>query len=1064
MNFLNDYFKFDNKLVVNGLTKELNLLYIVKLYEHLNDSVLVVTKNLYDANNIYNGLQTYLDNVLLFPMDDFLTSVIVAESPELKFTRLETLKKIKEGKYVIVMNLMAYLKFLPNKNESLGVKIKVGDTFNRKEFLNKIEEFGYHKESIVTSTGEYAVRGFIVDLFGINEVNPVRFEFNDDEIESIRYFDEETQMSINKVDSFTLSPINEVLRDKTSILDYFKNSNVVFIDYDQIEISYKNLCEDVVSYKEKNNVNEKLMFELNELVPTYSQVINTISSYQSKNSIVYNSQEISNYNLNFEKLKDDIYVYNKKGYKVIFCLSKDSQIKQIKELDVTAKYVKMRLNKGFILDNKYVVISENDLENNNHYTQKYKNTYKFGKKLKNYNQLEIGDYVVHLAHGIGIYNGLVKLSKNGVLKDYIQILYAGNDKIYVPVEKISTIYKYGDKDGAKPNINKLNSTSWAKTKKYVTSKIKDISKELIELYKTRLSITNRPYIAYPEEEVFGSGFQYELTKDQIKSISDILADLQTNHPMDRLLCGDVGFGKTEVALRAMFEAILNNEQVMYLCPTTILSNQQYQVALKRFKEWPIEVALLNRFTTKKEAKRITEGLKNGTIDVVFGTHRLFGDDVELKKLGLLIIDEEQRFGVSHKEKIKKLKTNVNVLTLSATPIPRTLKMALSGIKDLSVIDTAPINRYPVQTYVIKDDDLIVRDALYKELARNGQSFVLFNSVENIENQVYKIRQMVPEARITYAHGQMSKEELENIMADFIDHKFDILVCTTIIESGIDIPNANTLIVYDADRFGLSQLYQIRGRVGRSNKIAYCYLLYSPVKTLNEVAVKRLNAIKEFTELGSGVKVAMRDLSIRGAGDIFGSSQAGFVDSVGIALYTKMIDDELRRQKGEQVDDEEEEDGQTLLNVQTHISDDYVSDEDVKIEIHQIINTVDSYEKFKEVKKELEDRFGSINEDIENYMYEEWFESIAKKLNITRVTQTNREVEIELPEEITNRIKGDKLLVEAYRINPKFNLRYFNKRIFISLPLRNLEESFLVYLVKLLSNLPLNEDKIKNSLQ
>ena len=549
------------------------------------------------------------------------------------------------------------------------------------------------------------------------------------------------------------------------------------------------------------------------------------------------------------------------------------------------------------------------------------------------------------------------------------------------------------------------------------------------------------------ETDFANNFLYTPTKDQDKVIKEIDQDLKDQVPMDRLLCGDVGFGKTEVAFRAMFKTVLNNHQVLYLCPTTILSKQQYKNAQERFKDYPIEIGLLNRFTSQKETKRILEGLEKGTIDIVFGTHRLLSNDVKFKKLGLLIVDEEQRFGVTHKEKIKKFKTDVNVLTLSATPIPRTMKMAMSGLRDLSIIDTPPVNRYPIQTYVLEENDLIIKDAIYKELARKGQIFILYNNIDKLDSIVSHIKSLVPEARIISAHGRMNKIELENVMQDFIDFKYDILVCTTIIETGIDIPNTNTLIIYNADRFGLSQLYQIRGRVGRSNKIAYAYLLYDKSKMLNDIAIKRLDAIKEFTELGSGYRIAMRDLAIRGAGDILGSEQAGFVDSVGINLYMQMIEEEMKRLKGEEV--KEDETKESLVDVSTHISDEYTTDDEIKIEIHQKINEVDSMESLKKVKEELEDRFGKVNETMIIYMYEEWFEKLARSLNITRVTQTERFVEIELPEELSSNIKADKLFLESYNINPNLKFAYQNKRIKITLMLKPNDKHFLYTFVPVL---------------
>ena len=716
-----------------------------------------------------------------------------------------------------------------------------------------------------------------------------------------------------------------------------------------------------------------------------------------------------------------------------------------------------KINNGFIFQN-YVVIAENDIERVKNAVINYKNSYKVGKKLKDFGQLSIGDYVVHSAHGIGIYNGVITLTKNGLKKDYIQINYQGNDKIYIPVEKISTIFKYAGKEGSVPKLDKLNSTSWIKKKRELRSRIKDISGELIKLYAARSSIKGIPFKSYAEEDVFGSEFIYEETDDQIKAIKDIDNDLSSEVPMDRLLCGDVGFGKTEVAFRAMFKTILNNKQVFYLCPTTILSKQQYENAVERFKNYPIEIALLNRFTSQKETKRILEGLEKGTIDLVFGTHRLLSDDVKFGKLGLLIVDEEQRFGVTHKEKIKEYKNDVNVLTLSATPIPRTLKMALSGLRDLSLIDTPPTNRYPVQTYVIQDNDLIVKDAIYKELSRNGQIFILYNRVAGIESMRDKLHKLVPEARITVAHGQMNKQELENVMESFVNYEYDILLCTTIIETGIDISNANTLIIYDADNFGLSQLYQIRGRVGRSNRIAYAYLMYDKSKMLNEIAMKRLQAIKEFTELGSGYRIAMRDLSIRGAGDLLGSEQAGFVDTVGIELYMQMIDEEMRRMKGEVIEeDEENTSNKSLVEVETHIDDKYVSDEDIKIEIHKKINEIDSLDKLKEVRKELEDRFGKISKEIEIYMYEEWFEKIAEKLKITTVRQNERELEIELPVEVSQNIHGDTFFMKAYQINPRFRLKYLHNQVIIALTLLNQKEHFLYYVIPLLQEV-MNEIK------
>lgn len=1048
MKFLDDYFKYEIGVEISGLTEQLNVFYLLKLYEKYDRNIIVLTSSLYEANKIYNLLSNYLENSLIFPMDDFLSSMIVASSPELKYKRLETLDKLKSNnKYIIVTNLMGYLKFLPSKNVDNSIVINKGEEIKRDNLVNSLVNLGYHIDSLVTASGEVSVRGFIVDIYPIDEAHPIRIEFDGNVIESIRYFDENTQLSCGNKNNIVVKAIDEVASDDNdSLFNYANNPLVVYIDKSQIDASYKKLVEDIFEYKLNNDIESKLMFEIDDINDKDKIYINLFESGK------YNigAKSIENYNQDFEKLVKDYNSFKKSGKEIYFYLSTEKQAHKIKELISDANIVLKFIGNGFILD-KYVVIGEYDIEKVNHQVNNYKNNFHIGKRIKDFNQLEKGDYVVHVAHGIGIYNGITTLTIKGAEKDFLTINYAGSDKIYVPVEKIATIYKYTGKDGSVPKINKLGSPNWEKTKKYVASKVKDISADLIKLYKERLNLRKIPYKDFVEEEEFAYSFKYELTKDQQKSITDINNDLKSDIPMDRLLCGDVGFGKTEVALRAMFKTVLNNHQVMYLCPTTILSKQQYTVAKNRFKDYAIEIALLNRHVTTAHAKKIIEDFKNGKIDILFGTHRILSDDVKAKDLGLLVVDEEQRFGVTHKEKIKSLKKDVNVLTLSATPIPRTLKMALSGLRDLSVIDTPPVNRYPVQTYVVAEDDLLIKDAIYKEMSRNGQIFILYNKVDSISKYASHIKDLVPDAKITFAHGKMDKNELDNIMTSFINFEYDILICTTIIESGIDIPNVNTLIIHNAENFGLSQLYQIRGRVGRSDKIAYAYLMYEKNKVLNELSIKRLNSIKEFTELGSGYRIAMRDLSLRGAGDIFGASQAGFVDSVGISLYMKMIEDEIKRQQGEYVY-EEDDDSKSLINVTTHISDSYVTDEDIKIEIHQKINEIDSYEKLLLVKTELEDRFGKITDEMLVYMYEEWFEKIANKFGIKKVLQTDRYVEVTLPEEISKNVKGDKLLIEAMSLTKYFNIKYFNKQIIITLYINNLEKHFIFYLVTLLEKI------------
>ncbi len=1066
MDFLNEYFKYENGLTITGLTRELNVFYVLNLFNSENKNVLVLANTLYEANMFYESLKTYTEDVCLFPMDDFLTSVAVAISPDLKIKRLETLERIRTvNKCIVVTNLMGYLRFLPDMNNTSNLEFNLdkNTSIEREDILELLDKYGYIRESVVTTTGEYAVRGYIIDLFIIDEEHPIRIEFFGDDVDSIRYFDENTQLSIKEIDSIKIKPYTEVVSDSySSLCDYMNDPWLLMINRDQIELSYAKLVDDINEYNESTEQTKKHMYDWEDINYKHVMYLNSVNDNDYGKVLSFKSQEIENFNSDFELLGKYCSKQLLGNKTVVLCLSKENQLKSLvpflesyhvvknnrlinKEINILYK----KINNGFVFD-QYVVISENDIERTKNATINYKNSYRIGKKIKDFGQLSSGDYVVHSQHGVGIYNGVITLTKNGLKKDYLQINYYGNDKVYIPVEKISTIFKYAGKEGSVPKLDRLNSTSWVKKKREMRNKIKDISSELIKLYAARSNVKSTPFKSYAEEAVFGSEFIYDETIDQLKAIEDIDKDLSSEVPMDRLLCGDVGFGKTEVAFRAMFKTIVNNKQVFYLCPTTILSKQQYELALDRFKNYPIEIALLNRFTSSKEVKRILEGLEKGTIDLVFGTHRLLSDDVKFNKLGLLIVDEEQRFGVTHKEKIKEYKNDVNVLTLSATPIPRTLKMALSGLRDLSIIDTPPVNRYPVQTYVIQENDLIVKDAIYKELSRDGQIFILHNRVASIEGMASKIKQLVPEAKICIAHGQMSKNELEDVMECFVNHEYDILLCTTIIETGIDISNANTLIIYDADNFGLSQLYQLRGRVGRSNRIAYAYLMYDKSKMLNDIAIKRLQAIKEFTELGSGYRIAMRDLSIRGAGDLLGSEQAGFVDTVGIELYMQMIEEEMRRMKGEEIpEDEEDTSNKSLVEVETHIDDTYVSDEDIKIEIHKKINEIDGYKKLLEVKHELEDRFGKISQELEIYMYEEWFEKQAKTLGITTVHQSDREIEIELPKELSDKVEGDKFFIQAYNINPRFRLKYLHNQIIIALTLLNQKEHFLYYIVPLM---------------
>ena len=1082
-----------------GLNDEFFSLYINKLFNELKNNVLIVTSSLFEANMLYTFLNSYTKDVLLFPMDDFLTTESIAVSPDLKITRLETINELLNNtKKIVITHLNGYLRYLPTKEKYVDsiIKLKVGEEISRDELVKKLSSLGYDKESIVTKTGELGVRGFVIDVFPVQFEHPLRIEFFGDEIDSIRYFDEDTQKTINNINECCIFPNTEFLIDNyfdneknnqkylrelsngniNSLYDYMDKPITVFKNYNQIKISFNNMLEQIAEYRadRDQDFTDDYMYNLDDInkdkVIYYNTIDNIIDGLDKKYVINYSIKELDNFNENIDLINKYLSDNISKGKTIIIAI-KEFQIKSfIKYLNLpyllTTPYnivknriniVNLELNKGFVFGD-IVLLTETELFNKKVNKAKYKTNFKYSSKIRNINNLEIGDYVVHSLHGIGVYNGIKTLKQGEFLKDYIEILYQGKDKLYIPVEKIELISKYTGKEGVAPKINKLGGTEWQKTKLRVKNKVKDIAEKLLKLYAIREMKKGFQFSKDNElQEMFESEFSYTPTKDQLLATEQIKEDMESAVPMDRLICGDVGYGKTEVAFRAMFKAVNDGKQVLYLCPTTILSNQQYENAKERFKNFPVNIALLNRFTSIKETKKIIQDLEDKKVDIVFGTHRLLSDDVRPKDLGLLVIDEEQRFGVVHKEKIKEYKENVDVLTLTATPIPRTLQMSMTGLRSMSLIETPPVDRYPVQTYVMEENNHIIKDAVYKELSRNGQVFILYNRVETIESKKAELERLIPEARIVFAHGQMSKDELENRMIDFIDHKYDILLCTTIIETGIDIPNVNTLIILNADYFGLSQLYQVRGRVGRSNKIAYAYLMYDKNKMLNETAVKRLNVIKEFTELGSGFSIATRDLSIRGAGDILGSEQAGFIDNIGIELYLKILNEEVARLKGEKVEEEEIKDEKPLLNVETHIDDKYVEDTDLKIEIHKKINEIDSYEKLLSIKKELEDRFGKLDEKVITYMYEEWFESLAKKNEVEEVHQTKNFIELVFSQEISNKIDGESLFYDAVQLSRMFRFQMKHNRLIVILDTIKLEENYIFLLTKLLDKIKLKEE-------
>lgn len=1079
----------DDCVDVIGLNKGVQASYVWNLFRVSNKSLIVVTNTLFEANSLYKLLSFYTtESVLFFPMDDFLVSEALAISPDLMSKRIETLNELatKNNKNIIITNLLGYLRFLPSKElwKKLQIFLSRTQTIERDELVNRLNMIGYEKNSIVTKTGEYANRGYILDIFPYGEEEPIRIEFFDNEIEEIRSFNPETQLSSQRKENIIIYPFTEFINEKliddipkrqsllprvvsevSMLSDYIDDSLVVFIDINEIKLAYERILEEVTEFKQTDQFQiTSYMHDLNSVLPNkYLNILKTDNYSQDKLKEVYKTMEVDSFNGNFVSIDNFIKTQQRQGKRVIVCLDNNQMINDFKT-KTTLDYiitnleeikndkvniVLLKMHNGFIInDDVYITTNEVYKRQEN---ISYRSKFRYGSKIRDINKLSVGDYVVHSSFGIGRYLGIVTLTPKGLKKDYIHLQYKDNDKLYIPVEKIEYISKYSSNEGAVPRLSKLGGTEWVKQKARVKGKVKDIAKQLLETSAKRKLVKGFAFYADDEDQYkFEKNFLYQETKDQLKAIKDIKEDMQMPYPMDRLLCGDVGYGKTEVAFRAIFKAIKSGKQVAFLCPTTILAKQHYENALSRFEGFGVNIEVLNRFITPKNKDQILENIKSGKTDLIIGTHMLLNKDIVYKDLGLLVIDEEQRFGVSHKEKIKEFQKNIDVLTLSATPIPRTLQMSLSGVRGLSLIETPPAYRYPIQTYVLRENDQVIKDAIYKELSRDGQTFILYNNVMSIDNMVSRIKKLVPEAKVTFIHGQMNKNQIESTMEDFVLGNYNVLVCTTIIETGIDIQNANTLIVIDADHFGLSQLYQIRGRIGRGKNIGYAYLMYHKNKELNDIAQKRLDAIKEFTELGSGYALAVRDLSIRGAGDILGAEQSGFIDTIGYDMYIKILNEEVERLKGNISEEEviEKPEEKPLLQVSTHVSEKYTNSEDLKIEIHKKINTINSYKQFMLIKEELEDRFGKLDDDIINYMKEELFEVLAKEKGVIKVEQLPNKIITYFKKE--KQIDGANLLVNLFNLSRNFSIEYTNNILKIILDTRSLDNHFIEYMLKMIN--------------
>lgn len=1082
-----------NPIAIHGLSKESLGHIVYALKEDTNKQILVVSSDERKAKKIYEDLTNFNVPVELYSSRELVFYDIEAFSYETIHSRLKVLSKLSDGENLVVVT---YVEALLNKIMSEELfrnhteNIRYGEIVKIEELARNFVIKGYERVNMLEGKGQFSIRGGIIDFFPPYSDYPYRVELFDDEVDSIRVFDIDTQRSIERVDKVIIPPTREVLisnefKDKVllNIDEDFKKSTKKFKDGSKekilLEDKFSKYIESINEGLSINNIdmivpympNGKLgnlidylnedslvllddskrieervkeiyndfifkftdVFQQGELLSNHEDIyhdyekiskkikdytcitatsfLQSDEKYNPKSILNINTKSMQSFHNKIDFLVEELEHYKYRGYKtIVFSGTKDrgKRLEQtLKEKGVECIYIENEersikssqvfivpgtINGGFEYSTiKFVLISDKEVFGTNK-RKISKPLKKNRKKITDFSDLRIGSYVVHENHGIGQYLGVEQLDIQGIKKDYLTIKYRGKDKLYVPIDQMNLMQKYVGADKSKPKINKLSSAEWSKTKAKAKKAIEDMAKDLLELYAKRQSAEG---FVFSSDNIWQSQFEdtfpYDETEGQLRSIREIKKDMERSRSMDRLLCGDVGYGKTEVALRAAFKAIMDNKQVAFLVPTTILAQQHFNTIIDRFEEFPIKVDMLSRFKTSGEQKKVLEELRNGNTNIVIGTHRLLSKDVKFNDLGLLIVDEEQRFGVKHKETLKRIKENVDVLTLTATPIPRTLHMSLIGIRDMSIIDEPPEERYPIQTYVVESNEQLIREAIIKEINRGGQVYFVYNRVETIDKMAARLKKLVPEANIAVGHGQMSERELERVMVKFLKKEYNVLVCTTIIETGLDIPNVNTIIVYDSDKMGLSQLYQLRGRVGRANRLAFAYLMYERDKVLSEVAEKRLKAIKEFTEFGSGFKVAMRDLEIRGAGNLLGLQQHGHIESIGYDLYVKYLNETIKKFKG----DVKEEVVETTieLNVDGYIPDRYISDEEIKVEIYKKIASIENEEDYHDLVEELIDRFGDVPREVDNLMKVSYIKYISSHSYITSIVQNKDFIKI-----------------------------------------------------------------------
>lgn len=1101
-----------------NVTQEALLLYGVSRKN--KTPLFVVKENDVQVQELAKQLREINPNlkVVTYLHEESLRIEAIASSDVMRLERVNALYCILKNDFDICLthSNAAIRKISPKSVLREGIlSVTLNQEISMNDFAKKLVQLGYTRVKYVERPFTFAMRGGICDVFSPQSDNPIRIEFFDVEIESLRYFDISSQKSIETIESAEivfasdvlleekdlvqitasleqdLRRSNEALQDEVmmkldflnnlyyedamypylaywdryeTILDYIDDNLLIYSPIESIERSLIQNQEDVAEYIYERYENNLLLPNVN-VYPDY----HCLDRYSAINIYEYqHDQEIyfpwHPANIVSNQLEDVLKVIAKESLnsRIIIVLSDDemeSFLEKLIKASLTYEifqeqtkpgiYIQMgELSTGFVLEDiKTNVYTGKELNKNHHKFYRYDDKFLKAESLNQIQDLETFDYVVHRQYGIGKYMGITTKEIEGILKDFMRIQYRDGDELFVPLEQFNLVRKYISSEAVSVRLSKLGSSAWRKSQERIKENVNDVAERLIELYTERSKAKGHAFSPDTDyQKQFELEFPYELTNDQKQAISEIKADMESIQPMDRLLCGDVGFGKTEVAIRAAFKSIVDEKQVIFLCPTTILSSQHHKTFTERFKNYPIRIEVLNRFVSPAQQKLIIKDFTDGNVDILIGTHRVLSKDVKPHDLGLLIIDEEQRFGVDHKERIKELKINVDVLSLSATPIPRTLQMSLIGIRSLSQLNTPPSNRLPVMTYVIEKNEKTIHDVIQKELNRNGQVFYLFNNVEQIYNVATKIQMSVDKAEVGVVHGQMDRYEIEDVMYRFVNKEINTLVCTTIIETGIDIPNANTILVDNAHHFGLSQLYQIKGRVGRSSRLAYAYFLVPSTKNLSEVAQKRLQAIKEFTQLGSGYKIAMRDLTIRGAGELLGDNQSGFIDTVGIDLYIELLQEAIALRQGK--DSEVKEVKAPLnLNVEGYFPEKFTTDDGEKLELYQEINKIETIKQLKSFNLSLQDRYGKLPQTVEMLLEKKRLEIFLNDPRIESFKEYKDRIELVFTKEYSDRIDGTDLFMIVSDCSYDIKIKYLNQKITLTFLVNKEWIEHLIYILE-----------------